>query len=307
MNKVLLFVVCSLSLLACSKENKNNPFCGALSDRVEDFMDSVHSKIINISFFRKDNKDYAYIHNAYYFDTLRTDYYIETNGNYYREGVAFSYKRLITVDFGTYINHQDVFDSAKANRFEGKVPDGWPTDREVFDGCLKKKVFIIESRDNIQIIDSIPHTLITEPDNLSLYITNPYLAEELRNYIKLSETFMFYLVFFQYEGTKYVLIRGSYSYDKKHLKGFFFYQTALVVCYSFGNMYESFVNPEKLIVSYNGIIPGYKEKHEKYPLYYILKINSDGTLKRNENLDLRFDIIHELEKWFAPMNSRGQR
>ena len=247
MKKTLLSLAILSFIIACTKDD-NNPFCGALNKHVIAFMDSVHAKIINIIFFRKDNIDYAYMHNAYCFDTLCTDYYYETEGDYhwgYRES---SKKRIVTINFGTYINHQDVFDVTMAKKYKGKVPEGCSTDCYWFDGHLHDEVLLIRNKDDIQAIDSIPHTKDDGKDHLASYITNPYIVEELKHFITNSETYMFYLLFFPYEGDDYVLIRGSRLYDKKYLKGFFFYKTGLVVCYSIGDLYKSFVNPDSLII-----------------------------------------------------------
>ena len=299
MKKVFFYIGCLLGLTACIEERESNPFCDTLRNHVEEFIDSVHENIFNVIFFRKDNKDYAYIHNAYYFDTLHTDYYIETErGHYYRRGEWFSNKKLITVSFDTYINHQDVFDATKAIRYDGKPPGGWPVEADVFDGHGYDKVFLIKSKDCIQIVDSISPTNDDGHDNLSSYINNPYLAEELKSFITHSETVLFYLVFVQYEGNNYILIDGSRSFTKKHLKGFFFYQTELVLCYSSGDLYKNFVNPNSLIIPYNGIIPGYKEGYETGQIYNVFKIDKDGRLHGVEDLDLRRNVIYDWEHSF---------
>ena len=297
----ILYISCLITFMACSKENKNSPFCDTLNNYVEEFMDSVHSEIINISFFRKDNKDYAYIRNAYEFDTLHTDYYIETNKGYYSwKGGEYSNKRLITVSFDTYINHQDVFDATKATKYEGNAPKGWPTDVDVMDGCLKDKAFLIKSKDSIQPLESFPTTRFDGNDNLSSYITNPYLSEYLCRYIIGSGPVMYYLIFLQYEGNDYVLIDGPHLYIKQHLKGFFFYQTELVLCYSLGDLYKKYVNVDSLIIPYNGRIPGYKEREERYernPVNYtVFKINKDGKLEWIQyDWILKTNIIHQWE------------
>ncbi len=301
MKKVLLYIACLLTFIACSEEKKDSPFCDTLNNYVEEFMDSVHDHIIDVIFLRKDNKDYAYIHNAYEFDTLHTDYYIETNkGYYYRRGGEYTNKRLITVSFDTYINHQDVFDATKATKYDGKAPKGWPTDVDMMDGRIKDKAFLIKSKDSIQPLDSFPVTRFDGDDNLSSYITNPYLSDYLSHRIIGSQAVMFYLVFLQYEGNDYVLVSGSRLYIKQHLKGIFFYQKGLVLCYSSGDLYKKYVNADSLIIPYNGKIPGYKEREERYernPVYYtVFKINKDGKLEWIQyDWILKTNIIHQWE------------